>query len=62
MALNAALAPALQSATQDENMSFSETDEASAVESLMYLFLDKLEAAKDNSGMEEDLAKLNSKN
>lgn len=60
-ALNAAVAPPLQSGSQAENTSFSEKEDASAVDLLMHLFLVRLEAAKDNSGMEEDLTKLNSK-
>ena len=62
MALNAAMVPSLQTSNQDENTVYSERDDTTAVEALMHLFMVKLEAAKDNSGMEEDLAKLNSTN
>ena len=62
MALNTAMVPSLQTSNQDENTVYSERDDTTAVEALMHLFMVKLEAAKDNSGMEEDLAKLNSTN
>ena len=61
LALNAATVPPLPTSTDDGNSACSEKDDTSAVESLMQLFVVKLEAAKANSGMEEDLAKLNSK-
>ena len=60
LALNAATAPPLLSSSDGENTASSEKDDTSVVESLMHLFMVKLEAAKSNSGMEEDLAKLNS--
>ena len=60
LALNAASAPPLLNGSNEENTACSEKDDTSAVESLMHLFMVKLEAAKSNSGMEEDLAKLNS--
>eukprot|EP00112_Aurelia_sp_Birch-Aquarium-sp1_P003531 Seg1394.14 transcript_id=Seg1394.14/GoldUCD/mRNA.D3Y31 product="Wings apart-like protein" protein_id=Seg1394.14/GoldUCD/D3Y31 len=57
-ALNAAVAPSPGS--QAANVAAHQKEDHSAVEALMQLFLVRLEAAKENSGMEEDLTKLNS--
>ena len=58
-ALNAAVAPSPGSEAANE--AAHQKEDHSAVEALMQLFLIRLEAAKENSGMEEDLTKLNSK-
>ena len=60
MALNAAVAPP-QLSSSEEYTACSDNDDTPSLESLLHLFMVKLEAAKDNSGMEEDLTKLNSK-
>lgn len=59
LALNAAVAPP-QLSSSEEYTASSEKDDTPSLESLLHLFMVKLEAAKDNSGMEEDLTKLNS--
>eukprot|EP00794_Sanderia_malayensis_P011891 gene11891-13123_t len=59
-ALNAATAPSCYEGSQTASeATVDENEDHIAVESLIQLFLVRLEAAKDNNGMEEDLSKLN---